>query len=459
MRPLTRTRRTARGRRALLLSVAAVLALLTAACSGAAAPGGTAPGQAEAAPGQADKITITVYSKFTSREYDIVTKALDNLHQKYPNIEIKHEGNQDDDKITQSIRGGNPPDVAISFYTDNLGVWCSNGSFQDLQPYLERDKIDLDQIPQAVRDYTAYQGKRCAMPMLADVYGLYYNTDMFAGAGITAPPKNTTELLEDTKKLTQFNPDGSIKVAGFIPSMPFYANQAQYWAPNFGATYFGPDGKSHLADSPAWQAMFQFQKQLVDFYGGHEKVEQFKSGLGDEYSADQGFQAGKLAMAYDGEYRDAFIKDQAPALKFATAPAPVLDSLSAQYGGGFTTGTIIAIPKGAKHPGAAWELIKQVTLDTPTLVQLANGLKNVPSTTASLTDPKLAVDPQFKTFLDIYGSGKLVANPPSPIGDAHLKAVNDFAERWQAGAVPDLTAGLTQVDAQINDALAQKPTG
>jgi multiple sugar transport system substrate-binding protein len=69
------------------------------------------------------------------------------------------------------------------------------------------------------------------------------------------------------------------------------------------------------------------------------------------------------------------------------------------------------------------------------------------------------VDPQFKTFLDIYGSGKLVANPPSPIGDAHLKAVNDFAERWQAGGVPDLTAGLKQVDAQINDALAQKPTG
>jgi multiple sugar transport system substrate-binding protein len=458
MHPLTHARRTARGHRLRLLA-AATAALLATACSGAAAPSGRGGGAAAAPPGKADTLTVTVYSKFNSREYDVVTKALNKLRDKYPNIEVKHEGNQDDDKITQSIRGGNPPDVAISFYTDNLGVWCANGSFQDLQPYIDRDRIDLNQIPKAVRDYTVYQGKRCAMPMLADVYGLYYNTDMFAKAGITAPPRNTTELFEDTKKLTQFNPDGSIKVAGFIPSMPFYANQAQYWAPNFGATYFGLDGKSHLADSLAWQAMFQFQKQLVDFYGGHDKVEKFKSGLGDEYSADQGFQAGKLAMAYDGEYRDAFIKDQVPTLKFATAPAPVLDSLSAQYGGGFTTGTIIAIPKGAKNPAAAWELIKQVTLDTGTLIDLANGLKNVPSTTASLTDPKLDADPQFKTFLDIYASGKLVANPPSPIGDAHLKVVNDFAERWQAGAVPDLTAGLKQVDAQINDALAQKPPG
>ena len=257
MRTLNRTRRTARGRRSLLFCVAAVLALLTAACSGAAAPGGAAPGQAAAAPGKDDTLTLTVYSKFTSREYDIVTKARNNLHQKFPNIEIKHEGNQDDDKITQSVRGGNPPDVAISFYTDNLGAWCSNGSFQDLKPYIERDKIDMTQIPRAVRDYTEFQGKRCAMPMLADVYGLYYNTDMFAAAGITSPPKTTSELLADTKKLTRFNPDGSIKVAGFLPSMPFYANQAQYWAQYFGATFLGPDGKSDLATNPGWKAMFE----------------------------------------------------------------------------------------------------------------------------------------------------------------------------------------------------------
>ena len=131
------------------------------------------------------------------------------------------------------------------------------------------------------------------MPMLADVYGLYYNKDMFAAKGITSPPKTTSELLEDTKKLTECNADGSIKVAGFLPSMRFYANQAQYWAPNFGAPFLGPDGKSDLASNPGWKAMFEFQKQLIDFYGGHDKVEKFKAGLGDEYSADHGFQEGQ----------------------------------------------------------------------------------------------------------------------------------------------------------------------
>ncbi|WP_329051759.1 extracellular solute-binding protein [Amycolatopsis sp. NBC_01488] len=449
---------TTRIRRGSLLAVAAAASvLLTSACSGAAAPSGG--GNAAAAPGKDDKLTITVYSKFTDREYGVVTAGLNKLKAKYPNIEIKHEGNQDDDKLTQSIRGGNPPDVAISFYTDNLGAWCSTGSFQDLKPYIDRDKIDLNQIPDAVRNYTEYQGKRCAMPMLADVYGMYYNTDMFASKGITSPPKTMSELFEDTKKLTEFNPDGSIKVAGFLPSMPFYANQAQYWAQYFGAPFLGPDGKSDLASNPGWKAMFEFQKQLIDFYGGHDKVEKFKAGLGDEYSADHGFQKGKLAMIMDGEFRTAFLKDQAPDVKYQTAPFPVLDTMADHYGGGFTTGTIIAIPKGAKNPGAAWELIKQVTLDTDTLVDMANGLKNVPSTKASLTSPKLDLQPQFKTFLDIYDSGKLVANQTTPIGDAHLKAVNDFAEKWQAGSIPDLTAGLAKVDAQVNDELKQKGAG
>ncbi|RZQ63783.1 extracellular solute-binding protein [Amycolatopsis suaedae] len=445
-------------RRGLIFLATATAALLTA-CSGAASgPAGDGGGEAAPAPGKDDKLTLTVYSKFNNREYGVVTEGLNSLKKKFPNIEIKHEGNQDDDKLTQSIRGGNPPDVAISFFTDNLGAWCHSGSFLDLKPYIERDKIDLNVIPEAVRSYTEFEGKRCAMPMLADVYGFYYNKDMFAAAGIAAPPKTTSELLEQAKRLTQFNPDGSIKVAGFLPNMPFYNNQAQIWAPNWDAHWLGPDGKSNLAASPEWKEMFNFQRQLIDFYG-HDKLTQFKAGLGDEYSADHAFHRGKIAMMFDGEYRTAFLKDQAPQIKFGTAPPPVADSKPQRYGGAFTTGTIIAIPKGAKNPGASWELIKQMSLDTDTLVQLGNGLKNVPSTTTALKDPRLEVDETFRPFITMFESGKLLPNPTTAIGDAHLKAVNDFAERWQAGSEPDLEAGLRRVDAQINDELAQKSGG
>lgn len=431
-------------RAALILVSAGVLA---AACTA----GGGGATQPAAAPDDSKPVTVQVWSDFADRELGVVQQALDAYHAKHPNVTIQNQGSQDDDKITQAIRGGNPPDVAISFTTDNIGQFCSSAAWQDLKPYVERDKVNLDDIPQAVRDYTSFNGTRCALPMLADVYGLFYNKDLFAQAGISGPPKSVAELTEDAKKLTVRNPDGSIKVAGFLPQTGFYAFKPQIIAPEFGARWVGSDGKSDLAKDPAWAEMFRWQKDLIDFYGW-DNLQKFTAGLGQEYSADNAFQAGKVAMAIDGEFRTAFIADQAPKLNYGTAPAPT--SKPELYGGGYTTGTIIGIPKGAKNPGAAWELVKYLATDTDALVGMANGLHNVPSTKASLSSPKLALGDQFKTFLDVFADKNLQSNPASTIGDQYLKFVSDFGNSWQSGQVGDLAGGLANLDKQIDDAKA-----
>jgi multiple sugar transport system substrate-binding protein len=434
--------------RAALLCVAAAVSLTACAAGSGEQAGRSGPA---AAPGKEDKFSLTVWSNYSGREQDEVTKALESFKEEFPNAEIRHEGSQDDDKITAGIRGGNPPDVALSFTTDNIGQFCSSGSFQELEPYVERDGVDLGQIPDAVRSYTEYKGNRCAMPLLSDVYGLYYNKDMLAEAGITAPPSTTAELLDFAKRTTKKAADGSIEVAGFLPTMLFYANRPPIWAPNFGAKWETPDGRSGLA-SPEWAEMLRFQKELVDFYG-YDNLERFRAGLGQEYSTDHAFHQKKIAMMIDGEYRTAFLEDQAPDVRFGTAPFPT--SKPELYGIGFTTGTIMGIPKGAKNPGAAWELIKHLSFDTDTIVDLANGIKNIPSTKAALADPRLEVDENFRTFIDLAASGKLQGNPVTPIGDAHIKAIGDFATSWQAGKVPDLMAGLEEVDRQIDDRIAK----
>ena len=433
--------------RAALLCVAAALTLT--AC--AAGKGGGANSDAAAAPGKDDKLTLTVWSNYSDRELEEVTKALKTFNKKFPNIEIKHEGSQDDDKITAGIRSGNTPDVALSFTTDNIGQFCSSGAFQPLKAYIERDKVDLNQISPAVREYTEYKGNRCAMPMLTDVYAMYYNTGMFSDAGISAPPKTLDELFEDAKKLTKKSANGDIEVAGYLPTMGFYANRPTILAPTFGAEW-DKDGKSALASSPGFTEMMTFQKKLVDFYG-YDALERFRAGLGQEYSADHAFHQGKIAIMMDGEYRTAFLKAQAPQIKFGTAPFPTWKP--ADYGTAFTTGTIMGIPKGAKNPGAAWELIKHLSFDTDTIVDLANAIKNVPSTKAAMDDKRLEVDEQFKTFIDLAKSDKLKGNPVTPIGDAHNKAVTDFSVSYQSGKVPDLAAGLKEVDKNIDDQVAK----
>ena len=92
-----------------------------------------------------------------------------------PQVKVKVVGGINDDKIIAASRGGKAPDVAQSFSADNAGAFCGSGAWIDLKPYMDRDGISDSIFPPAPRSYTQFEGTRCAMPMLADAYGLYYN--------------------------------------------------------------------------------------------------------------------------------------------------------------------------------------------------------------------------------------------------------------------------------------------
>lgn len=196
--------------------------------------------------------------------------------------------------------------------------------------------------------------------------------------------------------------------------------------------------------------MLKWQKDLTDFFGA-DKLTKFTAQSGQEYSADNDFQAGKIAMIMDGEYRTAFADREAKDLKYATAPFPVADSKPELYGTAYTTGTIAGIPKGAQNAGASWELLKYLTTDADALVSLSNSLKNVPTSTDALASPKLESTEQFKTFLDLFHGGKLANSPASPNGGAYLKIAQDFALKYVAGDSTDLDSGLQEVDKHIDD--------
>jgi multiple sugar transport system substrate-binding protein len=61
-------------------------------------------------------------------------------------------------------------------------------------------------------------------------------------------------------------------------------------------------------------------------------------------------------MIIDGEYRNAFIKAEAPNLDYGTAPFPTADDKTDLFGGGYVTGNVIGIGKGSQNPEAAWAL-------------------------------------------------------------------------------------------------------
>jgi len=426
---------------------AAVLVLATMAVAAAATAG-------SAHRSSPTKLTIWV-GWSAGHELTSFKKLIDEYNRSQHAVSVKVVGGIDDNKIVAAIRSGTAPDVVSSFNSYNVGNYCGSGGWIDLAPYLKKDHIASSTFPSATWYYTGYGGKHCALPLLADDYGLYYNKKLLKAAGISRPPHTLSELAADAKKLTVRDKNGTIKIAGFDPVIGFYENTPERWIQAFGGKWIDSKGHSLIGKDPAWAKFAKWQKKLVDWYG-YTNLVRYQAQPIDEFTPSQAFETGKLAMNFDGEWRVAFIQHEHPNLDYGTAPMPVDDAHPELYGSGYINGTIIGIPRGAKHLDQSWALVKYLTTNNHFLAQFSNLIRNVPTTKASLNSPEIKPDKRFGTFLKIFGNPKSGTSPIMASGQAYTNSVQDFYEQWQSGKVKNLNGGLkklaSQLDAQVQQA-------
>ncbi len=440
----------------------ALSAAVLAACGG----GGSGSSSSTAASGTTSAthqpVTIVLWHMFGGEEAAPFNKALEGFSKQYPWITVKQvvQPNTDNDtfdpNLVNAIKGGNAPDVAMPFTPEYVGQYCSAPLWLDLAPYMQRDKMSISDFAPGAITYTSYSGHQCALPSLTDAYGLYYNKDLLAKAGIAAPPKTMSELMADAKKLTVKNADGSIKVAGFVP-----LNQWEQLGPTdlanaAGGKWFDASGQPQLSKDPAWETAFRWQKDMIDFYG-YDPITKFYAQYHDaEWGPENAFETGKVAMMFDGEWRTAFIKRDGTGVNYDTAPFPTFDDHTDLYGSARVGGTIVGIPKDTKHPDEAWLLAKYLASDTTYLVDMANELGNVPTTKDSAASPYLISPAQFQTFVDVWNNPASAWSPPlTPSGSGYSNLLDPFEDKWQAGKISDLHAALVQVDQDIANQLAQ----
>ena len=437
-------------RRLVAATAALALPLAVSACTGSSEGGNNDNPDAD--------VTILFWHGWSAdSEVAAIQQTIDAFEKANPNIHVKAVGNITDDKINQALRAGgsSAPDVVSSFTTNNVGQFCSSGAFVDLNPFMDKSGIDPATTftgPQL--EYTQYQGDQCALPLLGDAYGLYYNKDMFAAAGIAEPPKTLSEFEDDAVKLTKASGD-TYSQLGFMPNYHGYESTTEHYAAQWSPTYFDADGTSTAATDPGLKAMFEWQKQMVDKLGGYDKLEKYRSTFGDEFGAKNPFMTGQVAMAIDGEWRAGMIDADAPDLNYGVAPFPVPDDMADQYGKGYITGTIVGIASTSTKQNAAWRFVQYLTTNTQAVVDFANAIHNVPSTVDALASPDVSQDPNFQTFLQIAANPNSNTTPASPNGGAYLVTLQDLGYDYESGKQTDLQAGLDQAAKQIDTDIDQ----
>lgn len=429
-----------------LLPLLGCLVALSACTTGIQDKGNTDKGTTEEG-----QVTLRLSSFFSDREADVIEQALVQFQDQHPNITVEHTGGQTRDVQLQGMRGGDGFDVLMYGQSTDVASLCKAGSFISLEDYMSRDDITPDIFVDAVMEYTAWEDDHCALPMLSDVYALYYNKELFAEAGVE-PPETWDDLAEVAQQLTVKSDNGSLERVGFMPLLDYGQMNARTMTPPFDLDWVGEDGTAQLADDPNWAEMLTWQKSLINFYGQDELLT-FRSGLGDEFSVQHPFYTEQIAMMVEGEWRVAFLENEMPDLEYGVVPLPAINPDKA--GGGYISGTVLGVPNNSNQPDAAWQLVKFLATDEDVLEFMTTELRNVPTTIEALNNETLRENEQWAALMDITlnPNSRTVPNTLAGIGPSDLFTQN--VGGWQSSGATDPSAFLESIDDQVDALLEQ----
>jgi raffinose/stachyose/melibiose transport system substrate-binding protein len=173
-----------------------------------AVPAATQPPAATAAPA---KVTVTWWHISTVDDQKALNqKHADDYMAAHPNVNIEItvlENEAFKSKLTTVMQAGTPPDLFQSWGGGVMNEYANAGLLKDITADLAKDGWGASFGPGALAVY-GYNGKNYGVPRDFGMVGFWYNKDLFAKAGIQAPPATWDDLLADIKLL---------KTAGITP--------------------------------------------------------------------------------------------------------------------------------------------------------------------------------------------------------------------------------------------------
>ncbi len=191
---------------AIFLTIA-VLAALLVGCAPKGNSASVSPSENQTA--QSSDSAKPVKLQFVHLMNSPFTESIDRLTAKYtelnPNVTFENEVLKADARYTvlkSRIASGATPDLFMSVESGpSMSMWAD--AVVDLSSESWWENINPIAVPMC-----EYEGKKIALPFNTNVWGLLYNKDVFADAGITELPTTLSELQAVCDKL---------KTAGYIP--------------------------------------------------------------------------------------------------------------------------------------------------------------------------------------------------------------------------------------------------
>src|SRR5690606_19315463 len=213
-----------------------------------------------------------------------------------------------------------------------------------------------------------------------------------------------------------------------------------------GAEFLSGDGQTVTLTSPEVVRAFEWIAAYYRVYGVSE-LKAFTSGL---VSADQhGFLAGRVSMSVlDLSFLD-LIERCRPDLDFGVAPIPTFPGRESASSAGSWW---LAIPRGARHPEAAWAFMRFAVEQQTQLEEVsASEEKLLPANRLAATDSAFLTSPA----LEVFARQMEAAHSPTVVPLAHDVFWREFfgAQDRVIYGRQTPTDALRQAERVVQDAL------
>ena len=271
--------------------------------------------------GSASAQTITVWGGYPEL-VPFYQHVAEGMKAEYPNLVVNVESialREHEKRVALGVTSGEAADV-IEMATSTATRYLENGLFatapDEVAAYV-KDPANFDEFFTAAG---SYQGTVHGVPLFRGQSAVYYNTDMFAAAGVTAVPTDMAQLTDVASKLTQRDANGNPTVSGWSMRLSgggqgiaekFWINMFQYGGSLLEQT---ADGKwrSHVAGEAGHSALKQYL----------ENVQTLKNVTVEMPADAEAFERGQTAMFIRESWVIGDIATKAPDLKYATATLP-----------------------------------------------------------------------------------------------------------------------------------------
>ncbi|MEU9297422.1 extracellular solute-binding protein [Streptomyces sp. NPDC048266] len=248
------------------------------------------------------------------------------------------------ERVTAALASKDAPDV-IEVGNTQVAQYAASGGVRDLSDKTA-ELNGADWLP-GLAEPGKVDGRQYGIPWYAANRVVIYHKDLFARAGVTAPPKTQAEWLAVTAKLDRGTTQGI-----YLPGQNWYTLSGFVWEEG---------GDLAVQDGTTWKGALDTPQALAGmaFYG---RLQALGKGPKDSDEAKppqaEVFAKGDVAQIIAVPGGAKIVEEINPALKGKLGFFPVPGKSAAKPGAVFTGGSDLIVPEASTHPDAAYQVVK-----------------------------------------------------------------------------------------------------